>query len=188
MHSYLITSREFYTDTPAVFRSILHEQLQLHLPTHALYRDKSNPDYDTQAEYHVQVCSQFENIKSFLHQKPDLAKALGATGVHLSSKQSDKIEYAKSLGLEVIVSTHTHEEVFLAQSLGADAVVYGPILPTPGKGQAKGLGDLKELVTQTKIKIFGLGGVVDKSSVKEIEKTNAYGFASIRYFYHDALD
>ncbi len=183
MQSYLITSREFYTDTPAVFRSILHEQLQLHLPTYALYRDKSNPDYDTQAEYHVQVCSQFDNVKSFLHQKPDLAKTLGATGVHLSSKQFDTIEYAKSLNLEVIVSTHTHEEVHKAQYLGADAVVYGPIFTTPGKGQAKGLTDLKELVEQTNIKIFGLGGIVDKASIKEIEKTNAYGFASIRYFY-----
>ncbi len=183
MQSYLITSREFYTDTPAVFRSILHEQLQLHLPTYALYRDKSNPDYDTQAEHHVQVCSQFDNVKSFLHQKPDLAKALGATGVHLSSKQFDKIEYAKSLDLEVIVSTHTHEEVYIAQDLGADAVVYGPIFTTPRKGQAKGLADLKELVEQTNIKIFGLGGIVDRSSIKEIEKTNVYGFASIRYFY-----
>ena len=183
MQSYLITSREFYTDTSAVFRAILHEQLQLHLPTYALYRDKSNPDYDTQAEYHVQVCSQFENIKSFLHQKPDLAKELGATGVHLSSKQFDKIAYASSLGLEVIVSTHTHQEVLDAQKLGADAVVYGPIFTTPGKGEAKGIEDLKELVEKTTINIFGLGGIVNKTNIKQIEQTNAYGFASIRYFY-----
>ena len=185
MQSYLITSREFYTDTPAVFRSILHEQLQVHLPTYALYRDKSNPDYDVQAEYHVQVCSQFENVKSFLHQKPDLAKELNATGVHLSSKQFDKIKYAKSLGLEVIVSTHTHEEVLKAEELGADAVVYSPIFSSPGKGDAKGLDDLSELVSKVKIKIFALGGIVDKTNVDAIEKINAYGFASIRYFYKD---
>ena len=183
MQSYLITSREFYTDTPAVFRSILHEQLQLHMPTYALYRDKSNPDYDTQAEYHVQVCSQFDNVKSFLHQKPDLAKQLNATGVHLSSRQADKIKYSKSLGLEVIISTHTHEEVLEAQSLGADAVVYSPIFTTPGKGKAKGVNDLKELLLKVDIKVFGLGGIIDLNHVEELEKSGAYGFASIRYFY-----
>lgn len=182
MESYLITSREFYTDTPAVFRSILHEQLQLHLPTYALYRDKSNPDYDTQAQHHVQVCSQFENVKSFLHQKPDLAKQLNATGVHLSSKQFDKIKYSKSLGLEVIVSTHTHEEVLKAEELGADAVVYSPIFSSPGKGEAKGMDDLIKLLKKVNIKIFGLGGIIDKNHVDQLEKSGAYGFASIRYF------
>ena len=183
MQSYLITSREFYTDTPAVFRSILHEQLQTHLPTYALYRDKANPDYDIQAEYHIQVCSQFENVKSFLHQKPDLARELNATGVHLSSKQFDKIEYSNSLDLEVIISCHTHEDVLEAQKLGADAVVYSPIFTSPGKGDAKGIDDLSELVKKVDIKVFGLGGIIDKTHVTEIQKSGAYGFASIRYFY-----
>jgi thiamine-phosphate pyrophosphorylase len=183
MQKYLITSREFYTDTPAVFRSILHEQMQIHRPTYVLYRDKSNPDYDSQAEYLVQVCSQFENVKSFIHQKPLLAKELGATGVHLTSKQFDKVLDAKRLGLEVIVSTHSHEEVLKAQELGADAVTYSPIFTSPGKGEAKGVEDLKELIKKTSIKVFALGGIVGQNQVDEIEKTQAYGFASIRYFY-----
>ncbi len=183
MESYLITSREFYTDTPAVFRSILHEQLQKHLPTYALYRDKSNPDYDAQAEHHVQVCAQFSNVKSFLHQKPDLAKELNATGVHLTSKQFDTIAYAKSLGLEVISSCHTHDEVLQAQKLGADAVTYSPIYSSPGKGDAKGIMELKKLVEKVDIKVFGLGGIITKQQIDEIENTGTFGFASIRYFY-----
>jgi len=183
MERYLITSREFYTDTSAVFRSILHEQLQEHLPSYVLYRDKSNPDYDSQAEYMVQVCSQFENVKSFIHQKPALAKDLNATGVHLTSKQFDKIKEAKALGLEVIISTHTHEEVLKAELLGADAVTYSPIFTTPGKGEAKGIDDLKELLTKCTVKVFALGGIVEEEQVKKIEDTKAYGFASIRYFY-----
>ena len=185
MKKYLITSREFYTDTPAVFRSIIHEQLQIHMPEYALYRDKSNPDYDIQAEYFTQVCSQFENVKSFIHQKADLAKQLNATGVHLTSKQFDKIPHAKELGLEVIVSTHTHEEVLKAQELGADAVTYSPIFASPGKGKAKVLDDLKELLSKCKVKVFALGGVVDKEQIEMLEDVNPYGFASIRYFYQE---
>lgn len=183
MQKYMITSREFYTDTPAVFRAILHEQMQIHQPSYVLYRDKSNPDYDSQAEYLVQVCSQFENTKSFLHQKPALAKELNATGVHLTSKQFDKIQEAKELGLEVIISTHTHEEVLKAQELGADAVTYSPIFASKGKGEAKGVDDLNTLLKKCSIKVFALGGIVGEDEVKAIEKTDAYGFASIRYFY-----
>ena len=182
MHSYLITSREFYTDTPAVFRSILHKQLQIHMPTYALYRDKSNPDYDIQADYHVQVCSQFENVKSFIHQKPDLAIKLGAVGVHLTSNQFDKIKYSKELGLEVIISTHTHSEALYAQRLGADAVTYSPIFNSPAKAEPKGVKDLADLVTKTEIKIFALGGIINREQVEEIKRSEAYGFASIRYF------
>ncbi len=183
MKKYLITSREFYTDTPAVFRSILHEQIQEHLPEYVLYRDKSNPDYDTQAEYAVQVCSQFENVKIFLHQKIKLAKELNASGVHLTSKQFDEIQKAKELGLEVIISTHTHDEVLQAQEKGADAVTYSPIFSSPGKGEPKGMEDLKALLKKCSIKVFALGGVVKPLHVEQLEKTNVYGFASIRYFY-----
>ncbi len=183
MRKYLITSREFYTDTPAIFRNILHEQFKEHMPDYALYRDKSNPNYTIQAAHFVEVCSQFEDIKSFIHRDSDIAKELNAVGVHLTSTQFDKIEYAKSLGLEVIISTHTHDEVLEAQRLGADAVTYSPIFSSPGKGEPKGIEDLKELLNKCTVKVFALGGIVTEEEVSEIEKTQAYGFASIRYFY-----
>ncbi|MBW6487982.1 thiamine phosphate synthase [Sulfurimonas sp.] len=183
MKKYLITSREFYTDTPALFRSILHAQLKKHHPTHALYRDKSNQNYTLQAAHFVEVCSQFKKIKSFIHQHADLAKELGATGVHLASSQFGEIERAKELGLEVIISTHTHEEVLQAQKLGADAVTYGPVFASPGKGEPKGMDDLRELLKICNIKVFALGGIVTKEQIAMIAQTEAYGFASIRYFF-----
>ncbi len=183
MKKYLITSREFYTDTPAVFRNILHEQFREHMPDYALYRDKSNPNYDIQAAHFVEVCAQFVGVKGFIHSDVDLAKELNAVGIHLTSKQFDKIEYAKSLGLEVIVSTHTHEEVLNAQKLGANAVTYSPIFSSPGKSEPKGIDDLKELLSKCEIKVFALGGIVTQEQIQEIEQTSSYGFASIRYFY-----
>jgi thiamine-phosphate pyrophosphorylase len=183
MKKYLITSREFYTDTPAVFRSILHEQIQIHLPSYVLYRDKSNPDYNTQAEYAVQVCSQFEDVKCFIHQNINLAKKLNATGVHLTSKQFSEIKKAKDLGLEVIISTHAHDEVLDAQKEGANAVTYSPIFTSPNKGKAKGVKDLEKLLRKCSIKVFALGGIVTQDEISQIEKISTYGFASIRYIY-----
>jgi thiamine-phosphate pyrophosphorylase len=183
MKKYLITSREFYTDTPAVFRNILRERFVAHSPDFALYRDKSNPRYKTQASDFVEVCAQFENIKSFIHTDADLAKSLGARGVHLTSTQFDKIEYAKSLNLEVAVSAHTHEEVLIAEEKGADYATYSPIFASPNKGEPKGMEDLRELLAKTDMKIFALGGIVSDEQVDLVEKSGVYGFASIRYFY-----
>jgi len=183
MNKYLITSRDFYTDNPEIFKTTLQKQLIKHKPSFALYRDKSNPNYTVQAAGFVELCSRFENLKNFIHRDVDLARSLNATGVHLTSIQFDKIEYAKSLGLEVIISTHTHDEVLNAEKLGADYVTYSPIFASPGKGKPKGIDDLKELLKKRKIKVFALGGIIDETQVKVIEQSRAYGFASIRYFY-----
>jgi thiamine-phosphate pyrophosphorylase len=183
LQKYLITSREFYTDTPAVFRRILHEQFVKHLPNFALYRDKSNPNYHIQAEHFIEVCAQFQDIKSFIHSDVELAFRLHAHGVHLTSTQFDEIQDAKELGLEVIISTHTKEEVLKAQTLGADYVTYSPIFTTPNKGEPKGIEDLKDVLETTEIKIFALGGIVEDEQIKSISQTDSFGFASIRYFY-----
>ena len=183
MKKYLITSREFYTDTPAIFRNILDQQFVQHKPDFALYRDKLNPNYTVQASHFIEVCSQFENIKSFIHRDVTLAKQLDATGVHLTSSQFNEIEYALSLNLEVIISTHSYDEVVKAQKLGASYVTYSPIFASPNKGKPKGLENLKELLLETDIKIFALGGIVTDQHLQDISQMNIFGFASIRYFY-----
>jgi thiamine-phosphate pyrophosphorylase len=183
LQKYLITSREFYTDTPAVFRAILHKQFVKHLPDYALYRDKSNPNYATQAEHFVEVCAQFEGIKAIIHQDYLLASQLNAYGVHLTSQEFDKIAEAKRLGLFVIVSTHTQEELRAAEQAGADCVTYSPIFATPNKGEPKGIAALERVVANTTLKVFALGGIVSEHEVTAVGKSAAYGFASIRYFY-----
>jgi thiamine-phosphate pyrophosphorylase len=183
MVKYLITSREHYTDTPAVFRGILQESLKKHLPDFALYRDKTNPHYNTQAEHFLDVCKNFYGLKSFLHQDYKLAMQLGATGVHLTSQQFEDIAQAKALGLEVIISTHSGEEIAKAQELGADYVTYSPIFSTPNKGEPKGVEDLRQKVACFTMKIIALGGIVSEEQMKQVEESGAFGSASIRYFY-----
>lgn len=182
MQKYLITSQDFYTNTASVFSSKLSLEIEKHHPSYVLYRDKDNPNYNNLAVLFSGVCAQYNGLKSFLHQDVELAKKLGVAGVHLTSNQFSKIEVAKSLGLEVIISTHTHEEVLLAQKLGADAVTYSPIFTSPGKGEPKGVDDLKELLRICKINVFALGGIVSDEQVNSLNKTGVYGFASIRYF------
>lgn len=183
MQKYLITSKDYYPDDIEIFCSKLHRQLVKHQPTYVLFRDKTTSMYDVRASFFVKVCSEFRNIKSFVHQRIDLAKKLNATGVHLTSTQFDEIQKAKDLGLEVIISTHNHSEVLKAQALGADAVTYSPIFFSPNKDEPKGIEDLKDILNKSNINIFALGGIVESKHINMIKKTKAYGFASIRYFY-----
>ncbi len=157
-------------------------QLKKYLPAFALYRDKETSEYSFHAENFVQMCKSIPNLKAFLHQDYLLADSLNASGVHLTSLQFNEIRKAKDLGLEVIISCHTKEEVDKAEELGADYVTYSPIFATPNKGEPKGLEDLKELIDSTSLKVFALGGIITKEHVEAVEKSGAYGFASIRYF------
>jgi len=183
MKKYLITSPEFYTDTPAIFTQKLHKQIRKHKPDYVLYRDKQTSRYKGMAKVFLDVALKYKNIKAFLHTDVELAAQLNAYGIHLPSTAFDKIKEAKDLGLKVIISTHTKEEVLNAESLGAEYVTYSPIFATPNKGKPKGVDDLKALLSQTQIKVFALGGIVEQKELDLIAKSGVYGFASIRYFY-----
>ena len=84
--------------------------------------------------------------------------------------------------MEVVISTHTHDEIYIAEAMGADYVTYSPIFATPNKGEPKGVEDLKEIVNMTDIAIFALGGIVSEKEVDALRENGVFGFASIRYF------
>ena len=171
MYSYAISSK-----------ADVSELIDKYHPDFILYRDKENINYHVEALKFVKLCLEVKNLNCFLHQDVNLAKKLGATGVHLTSSQFEKIEYAKSLNLEVIISTHSFEEVQIAKDKGADYVTYSPIFSSPNKGKPKGIDNLKTLLQKTDMKIFALGGIVEQKEVDLIKKSGIYGFASIRYF------
>ena len=152
------------------------------MPDFALYRDKENKNYAIEAQNFVQMCKPLKTLKVFLHQDYKLAAKLSADGVHLTSIQFDAIPKAKELGLEVIISTHTHDEVHVAEAMGADYVTYSPVFASPDKGKPKGVEDLQSIVGMSDIKIFALGGIISQEEVDAVADADAYGFASIRYF------
>jgi len=168
--SYLITSKPSFL------------QLKKHRPAFALYRDKETKEYAFHAESFLQMCKSIPDLKAFLHQDYSLAHRLNARGVHLTSLQFDDVSKAKDLGLEVIISCHTKEDVKKAEKLGATYATYSPIFDTPNKGEPKGVEDLKKLVESTPLKVFALGGIISEEQVNAVEQSGAYGFASIRYF------
>lgn len=181
LQHYLITDPDFLTHDPMVFETRLRGQIERHRPDLLLYRDKHFSDYARMAKVFLDICASYE-LKAMLHGDVRSADELRAYGLHLTSQQFDEITKAKALGLYVIVSTHSADEIEDVISLGADAVTYSPIFTTPGKGAPKGLEDLKEIVGRIPSNIFALGGITTPEQVNQVEATGTYGFASIRYF------
>jgi len=145
-----------------------------------VYRDKMASEYTNNAKLFVENAKNFERV--LLHGDYALAKVCGANGVHLQSTQFDDIVKAKSLGLFVIISTHSKEEAKHAEALGADMVTFSPVFDTPNKGKAVGLDSLKEVVSSLHIPVLALGGILTQAQIDACASSGAKGFASIRYF------
>ena len=183
LKKYLITDPKIYSNSETLFKENLLKALSKNSIDFACFRDKESSNFDSLAKVFIETCKK-ENIKNILiNGNYKKAKELNATGVHLTSTQFDDIKKAKELGLFVIISCHTFEDIKKAKEKFADAVTFSPIFETPNKGAPKGIEILNEAIKKFEtMKIFALGGIIDESQVKEISKTKAYGFASIRYF------
>ena len=179
--SYLITDPKYYGTELSTFTSKLSAILDKHTIDFALYRDKENNNYQEFAKQFISTCKN-KNILPFLHQDYSLASSLNAYGVHLTSTQFDKIKEAKKLGLFVVVSTHTYNDIKKVTAFGADAVTYSPIFFTPNKGIPKGLAHLKEIAGKIKIKIIALGGITTDEQIEAVESCGVFAYASIRKF------
>jgi len=180
--SYLITDPKYYKETKEIFKKNLLNVLSKHKPDFICFRDKTSKDYENLAKTFITVCKASEITNILLNQEYLLAHKLNASGVHLTSKQFKKIKEAKKLGLYVIISCHNEEDIKQAILHKADAISFSPIFDTPNKGEAKGIEELMRICNTYEIKVFALGGIIEAKHLKEINKSKAYGFASIRYF------
>lgn len=183
MIKYLITDPKYYTNDEKRFEEILINVLDKQQIDIACFRDKESENFEDLAKIFIKICKEKDIKKILLNGDYLLAHKLNANGVHLTSTQFHEIEKAKELGLYVIISCHTFENIEKAINNQADAVTYSPIFETPNKGTPKGIEALKEVVDKyPNINIIALGGIINAEQIEQISKINAYGIASIRYF------
>ncbi|TDI89350.1 MAG: thiamine phosphate synthase [Caldithrix sp.] len=129
-----------------------------------------------------QICKK-TGVKLMINDRFDIAQAIRADGVHLTSK---------SLPIEIVrkyfnsdklvgVSTHSLEEARQAEVSGADFALFGPIYPTPSKaayGDPQGLTKLQEVAKSVSIPVFAVGGITPDKAKKCVE-SDAFGVAVI---------
>ena len=122
--------------------------------------------------------------KLLINDRADIAVAAGADGVHLTASSIPAGMVRGSFGTQLIIgfSAHTAEEVRNAGRSGADLVVYGPVFPTPGKGPAKGIEELRRVVSAVApFPVVALGGI-EPANCREVLRAGAAGIAGIRSF------
>lgn len=183
MIKYLITDPKYYTNDEKKFEEILINVLDKQQIDIACFRDKESENFQDLAKIFIKICKEKDIKKILLNGDYLLAHKLNASGIHLTSTQFNDISKAKELGLYVIISCHTFEDIEKAINNQADAVTYSPIFETPNKSTPKGVEALEEVINKyPNINIIALGGITNETQIEQISKINAYGIASIRYF------
>lgn len=109
----------------------------------------------------------------FVNDRLDVARAVGADGVHLPSSGLPVNAARRAAGeaLRISAAAHSIPEARMAALGGADLVTFGPVWPTPSKpeeavlapGQQRvrpcGVGLLAAAVRSLPVPVFALGGI-----------------------------
>ncbi len=127
----------------------------------------------------VALCRRY-GARVLINADSDLARALGADGVHLTSAQLRSATARPGLPW-CGVSCHSPEELRRAEALGVDFAVLGPVRPTPTHPGAITLGwaDFRAATEGAAIPVYALGGLV-RSDLDEALANGAHGLAMIR--------
>lgn len=126
--------------------------------------------------------TQNSKTKIIVNDRSDVALSAGADGVHLTSNSIPIHLIRQNFKSDLIIgiSTHSIEEIILAKDAGADFAVFGPIFPTPNKGEHKGLKELSKAATLIReFPVLALGGL-DDSNIRDVLQTGCGGIAAIR--------
>ena len=119
-----------------------------------------------------------------INDRADVAAAVGADGVHLTTQSLPVAAVRTSFGPELLigVSTHSAEEAGAAKTNGADFVVFGPVFDTPSKSTPVGVRALAQVVSSVApLPVIALGGV-NLEQVAECAGAGVAGVAAIRMF------
>lgn len=118
-----------------------------------------------------------------INDRPDMALAVGADGVHIGISSMPVAVARRILGDDKIIgySAHAIDEAERAQADGTDFVTFGPVYATPSKmafGSPCGVTKLATATSTLNIPVIGLGGI-SQANITEVLSANSAGIAVI---------
>ena len=113
----------------------------------------------------------------------EIAKAVGADGLHLGQEDMSLKEARKILGGDVVigVSVKTMGEAIQAERDGADYVAVNGVLPTATKedlGHLPGLEGVAKIRLSTDLPVIGIGGI-NLRNCRSVIEAGAHGIAVV---------
>ena len=145
-------------------------------------KDLSSKDLFQLAAKTRELCDRYD-AQLFVNDRIDVALAVDAAGVQLG-KTSVPIETARALlGPQKLIgySAHSLEEAQMAQQIGADFVLFGPVYFTQSKAQyglPQGSEALKKIVENVSLPVYAIGGIKPKNII-DVRLAGARGVALI---------
>lgn len=108
-----------------------------------------------------------------INDRVQIAKNIGADGVHLGQDDMNINDARKILGDKIIVgiSTHNVKQALDAQNAGADYIAVGPIFPTKTKDYepVAGIKFAQDVVKNINLPIFAIGGINQLNITRVLE-------------------
>jgi len=118
--------------------------------------------------------------KVLINSDIELARRLGADGVHLAAAQLARLQHRPALGW-CAASCHNAAELARAAQLGVDFAVLGPVQATPTHPDAPALGweGFARQVQGAAMPVFALGGM-NPGDLETAWRSGAHGIAMVR--------
>ncbi|MDE2311136.1 MAG: Nudix family hydrolase, partial [Betaproteobacteria bacterium] len=144
-------------------------------------REKHLPRAEMRAlSLRVLELAHVHNAKVLINSDAELAREIGADGVHLTSMQLAALRERPDLPW-CAASCHNAEELQRAGELGLDFAVLGPVLPTQSHPGAAHLGweAFGKIAAGSAIPVYALGGLC-RDDVETAWQHGAHGVALLR--------
>jgi len=111
----------------------------------------------------IQPLCKTAGIPFIVNDYPEIAKLVGADGVHIGQDDGTLADVRAIVGDDMIVgrSTHSPEQAFAAEQEGFNYIGFGPVYPTPTKAgrPAIGLENIAKVQSTLQIPVFCIGGI-----------------------------
>jgi thiamine-phosphate pyrophosphorylase len=128
------------------------------------------------------LCDAYDAL-FIVNDRPDLAIACGADGVHIGQEDGALDDVRRSVGPDMLIgrSTHSRAQIDGACRDGADYIAVGPVYATPTKPDYPPVGlDLVRYATmKASVPFFAIGGI-DSSTAVEVASAGASRVAVVR--------
>ena len=145
-------------------------------------RDKEAAEDEVLAAADVfRRCCREAGALFIVNDRPDLAVAAGADGVHLGQEDMPVARARAVVGDRRIVGLSTHSPQQLAAARGVDYVAVGPVYATPTKpGRPPvGLEPVRHAAAHAEVPFFAIGGI-DAANVDDVVAAGAGRIAVVR--------
>lgn len=126
------------------------------------------------------LCDAYDAL-FIVNDRPELAIACGADGVHIGQDDADPLEVRRMIGQEALIGLSTHSPEQIGAARGVDYISVGPVYATPTKPEYAEVGTalVRHAAQRAQFPFFAIGGI-DPGNVADVVAAGAERIAVVR--------